>query len=65
MVATTDERRESVPAEADQDNGGVVATIQRVETEDEFPSLKRVLLIMPALYLSMFLVALVGLFANA
>jgi len=38
---------------------GAMATIEKIKSEDEFPSFKRVLLIMPAMYLSMFLVALV------
>ncbi|KAN0122913.1 MFS general substrate transporter [Hyaloscypha variabilis] len=37
---------------------GAMATIEKIKSEDEFPSFKRVLLIMPAMYLSMFLVAL-------
>jgi hypothetical protein len=60
MVATTEERRGSMPTEIDVENAGAVATIEKIESEDEFPSFKRVLLIMPALYLSMFLVALVS-----
>ena len=59
MAATTEERRGSVPTEIDVENAGAVATIEKIESEDEFPSFKRILLIMPALYLSMFLVALV------
>lgn len=53
--------RGSAPTEVDVDieKGRAVAPIEKVDTEDEFPSLKRTLLIMPAIYLSMFLVALV------
>ena len=61
MAVTTEERRGSVPTEIDVENAGAMATIEKIESEDEFPSLKRILLIMPALYLSMFLVALVRL----
>jgi hypothetical protein len=61
MGAITEERRGSAPTEADLENAGAVAAIEKVETENEFPSFKRVLLIMPAIYLSMFLVALVSL----
>lgn len=59
MAATTEERRGSAPTEVDIENAGAAPTIEKVETEDEFPSFKRILLIMPAIYLSMFLVALV------
>jgi hypothetical protein len=59
MAPSTEERRGSAPTEVDVESAGAVATIEKVESEDEFPSLKRVLLIMPAIYLSMFLVALV------
>jgi hypothetical protein len=59
MAASTEDRQDSAPAEADIENAGAMAPIEKVETEDDFPSFKRVLLIMPAIYLSMFLVALV------
>jgi hypothetical protein len=57
-MAATEARRGSAPTEVDLENAGA-GTIEKVETEDEFPSFKRILLIMPALYFSMFLVALV------
>jgi len=60
MANTTEELRGS--AMHTEDNikiAGAMATIEKIKSEDEFPSFKRVLLIMPAMYLSMFLVALV------
>lgn len=60
MATTTEERRGSTAhADVAAEIADAAATIEKVESEDEFPSFKRVLLIMPAIYLSMFLVALV------
>lgn len=56
---TTEERRGSA-AHTDAEVEGAAVTITKVQNEDEFPTFKRVILIMPAVYLSMFLVALVS-----
>ncbi len=45
--------------EDDIEIAGTIAPIEKINSKDEFTSFKRVLLIMPAMYLSMFLVALV------
>jgi hypothetical protein len=60
MANTTEELRDSaMHTEDDIEVAGRMDTIEKIKSEDEFPSFKRVLLIMPAMYLSMFLVALV------
>jgi hypothetical protein len=60
MANTTEELRGSAMHTEDNiEIAGAMATIEKIKSEDEFPSFKRVLLIMPAMYLSMFLVALV------
>jgi hypothetical protein len=57
MASILEERRQW--AQVDEEKGVTAAALQKVETEEEFPPTKKVVLIMVAVYLSMFLVALV------
>ena len=57
MAQSNEEPRASTPV--DVEKGDPKATVQN-EAEDEFPGWRRVVVIMAAVYLSMFLVALVS-----
>lgn len=59
MAEITEDRRVSAYEGDDEEKGEPAMALQKVETADEFPPLKKVILIMIAVYLSMFLVALV------
>jgi len=58
MTASMEERRSNAPV--DEEKGVSRTTAQEDEAEDEFPPFQKVVLIMLAVYLSMFLVALVS-----
>jgi hypothetical protein len=57
MAAGNEERQGSEPV--DEEKGIAATTVPKDEPGDEFPPFKKVVLIMIAVYLSMFLVALV------
>ena len=57
MAAANEERQGSEPV--DEEKSIAATTVPKDEPEDEFPPFKKVVLIMIAVYLSMFLVALV------
>ena len=63
MASRNEERRGSTQTEVDVENAAAVATIQQVKTEDEFPSFKRVILIMPAIS-SLFFVRLSAVYSH-
>ena len=60
MPSTSEESREPVVVDLEKVDPAATAKQDEEEEEDEYPALPRVILIMTAVYLSMFLVALVN-----